>query len=155
MARGRAGAVFAIAVVSFLLVGCAGSQPTVATEAEPTESASAVADVYVLDCGVGYEMEPEVITLACADGGIQVDQITWLTWDQSSATGEGTLIENTCEPDCAAGRYISQPATIRLTDVGKNSEGKLVFQSAVVRTEGKQSAGGQAEIYELYSEPEL
>jgi len=108
--------------------------------------------VYVSDCGYGVEQKPSAITLTCADGGIRLESITWQSWNTAEASGYGTLLENTCNPDCSAGNYISQDATIRLGSIKKDKSGKLVFSDVAITTDNKQQSGGYMDTYPLYFE---
>jgi hypothetical protein len=75
----------------------------------------AVETVWVRDCeGDHFALRPTQFVLACADANTFFDHITWTSWGGKIATGRGTLVANTCTPDCAAGKYVSEPAAIAL-----------------------------------------
>src|SRR5262245_13276300 len=58
------------------------------------------------------QVKPTSIILTCADGGLQVKDITWNTWNQQGASGEGTAWANDCTPNCAQGHFHEYPATV-------------------------------------------
>lgn len=80
---------------------------------EPTIKAT---EVLMWDCG-SLVNQPESITLTCADGGMAVGEIKWQRWDSEEALGTGIYIENSCQPDCANGKFIQTPVTITLTNL--------------------------------------
>jgi hypothetical protein len=106
--------------------------------------------VYVSDCGYGVEQQPTAITLTCADGGIRIESITWQSWNAVEASGSGTLIENTCNPDCSAGNFVNQVAIISLGSIKKDKSGNLVFSEVSITTDEKQQSGGYLDTYSLY-----
>ncbi|HVX21419.1 MAG TPA: hypothetical protein VHB02_08725 [Acidimicrobiales bacterium] len=64
--------------------------------------------------GSAPAVEPSTIMLACGDGNAYLDHLTWSSWTPSGATGSGTYTHNLCQPDCAQGRFVSAPTTVRL-----------------------------------------
>ena len=58
---------------------------------------------------------PAVIILACADHGSILEGITWSSWTATGAFGNATYRFNTCTPDCAAGTFVSAPATVQVS----------------------------------------
>jgi hypothetical protein len=106
--------------------------------------------VYVSDCGYGVEKQPTTITLTCADGGIRIESITWQSWNTVEASGSGTLLENTCNPDCSTGNYVSQDASITLGLIKKDKSGNSVFSEVSITTDKKQQSGGYVDTYSLY-----
>jgi hypothetical protein len=45
-----------------------------------------------------------------------VQNIRWAAWEQSGATGYGTVDEESCVPSCAQGSQTPTPVTIYLND---------------------------------------
>jgi hypothetical protein len=64
--------------------------------------------------GTAPAVEPSGIILACADANVYLDHLTWSTWGESGAVGAGDYTHNLCQPTCAAGTFVSVPATVRL-----------------------------------------
>jgi len=62
------------------------------------------------------QVKPKEIILACADVNLYVDKIKWQSFGAAKATGSGTYVENTCTPNCAAGKYKSYPVSLTLSN---------------------------------------
>lgn len=95
-----------------------------------------VADVYVVaNCTAAapYSLsrEPLSITLACADAGIGVQDMTWATWTTTAATGSGLLWEKLCVPDCATGKIGYYPVDVTLSAVRASAKGQWFSQLTV------------------------
>jgi hypothetical protein len=63
------------------------------------------------------KVRPDRIVISCADEGIFVDSITWISWGNRTAAGQGTLNVNTCRPNCAEGNFKQYPANLTLKKV--------------------------------------
>lgn len=66
------------------------------------------------DCDTVGQVNPAMLILACADRGLVLQNIVWTDWGDDRALGSGTLIANTCVPDCAAGNYTRSWVTFEL-----------------------------------------
>ena len=55
---------------------------------------------------------PEEIVLACGDGNFSLEGLRWHTWGAAIATAAGTVHENDCKPNCAAGHFHDYPVTV-------------------------------------------
>src|SRR5579875_1668943 len=95
-----------IAATSFLV-------PTALT-AVPA-SALQVAVPSVLTCAGKKVVKPASYVLACADANAYFSSVHWLSWGRASATATATLVQNTCAPTCAAGKFIRYPAKLSLS----------------------------------------
>jgi len=93
-----------ITAISLGLVGAA-----VASQAASASTPS------VLTCAGKVVMRPTSYVLACADANTYFNSIKWTTWGKTTATATATFVQNNCEPDCAAGKFISYPATLKLS----------------------------------------
>jgi hypothetical protein len=78
----------------------------------------------VADCVGSASTRPSVITLACADAGIGVQDMAWTTWTSSGATGHGRLWLNLCQPDCAAGKVAYYPVQMTLSGKQSSAHGR-------------------------------
>ena len=56
--------------------------------------------------------------LTCAASNTYLEDLTWTTWGATVATGRGTLVENTCTPNCASGELVSEPAAVAIGALG-------------------------------------
>ena len=77
------------------------------------------------------QVEPTSITVTCADNGIGVQDVVWTSWTASSASGNGTVWEKTCKPDCASGPIGMYPASISVSGVKATSVGNLFTRMTV------------------------
>ena len=64
--------------------------------------------------GTSPSVRPARIMLACGDGNAYVEDLTWSSWTATSAAATGNYVHNLCVPTCAAGKFVSQPATVHL-----------------------------------------
>jgi hypothetical protein len=49
------------------------------------------------------KIEPKRITLTCADVGVQLKKLGWDEWNTAKVKGQGKLLVNDCDPNCASG----------------------------------------------------
>ena len=138
--------------VILLIAGCSSSKPIAnAPEATPTISAETSSDIFINECGMGFATKPESIILACADGNLAVQHISWLMWEGEKALGRGTFIYNDCEPDCADGKTHLVPVQFSLLGVAKDLSGKSVFTQMEVVSESDPLPGGAtSDTYDLW-----
>ncbi|OXR44945.1 hypothetical protein B7C42_02902 [Nocardia cerradoensis] len=112
----------AAAAALLMLAGCGSSD---SGNARPADSVAPKATTTgtvpeVIDCSFSKPaVRPENMILACADLGAQVEQIVWQSWGPDQAQGDGVERENTCDPNCAAGKYITKKVHLTLTDVAR------------------------------------
>jgi len=104
-------------------------------------AATPAGDVVMLNCQASLVVTPSSYDLACADGGISLQGLTWSSWGAATAYGSGELSVNGCTPDCADGTFKSYPATAlvtglvpygtgyRYTSLSVNSAGTAGFAS--------------------------
>lgn len=83
---------------------------------------------------------PGTITLACADDGLGVQDMTWGTWAASAATGQGRLWEKLCVPNCAEGKTGTYPVAVTLSAVRSSASGPW-FSRLTVTWEGQRPPG--------------
>ena len=84
-------------------------------EAPQTKTYPKHSGTWTYDCEFPVQ-RPEEIILTCADGGMIVTDIRWQTWTTTGATGTGTYSQNMCDPNCAEGRRVDVPVTIKLSE---------------------------------------
>jgi hypothetical protein len=60
------------------------------------------------------KVEPRRITLSCADDGIQLKRLGWDEWNQDKVRGQGKLLVNDCDPNCASGTIDRYDVKVRL-----------------------------------------
>jgi len=99
--------------------------------------------VLTWDCDTA-EYKPESITITCADGGIFVEKIQWVTWSKEGAVGTGIYSENLCEPNCAEGQRVTAPVKLTLSNVTEY-KGKFYLRTIDISTQnGKEFPFGRA-----------
>jgi len=62
------------------------------------------------------QVKPKSIILACADVNAYVNKISWKAFGGPTANGAGTFVQNTCTPNCAAGKFKDYPVTFTLSN---------------------------------------
>ncbi len=68
----------------------------------------------VVDCFFHAQVRPASFLIACADGNNYLSNLRWSQWGPDAATATGQDVVNDCKPYCAAGKFHSYPAQIRL-----------------------------------------
>ncbi|MEV5649593.1 hypothetical protein AB0L57_15205 [Nocardia sp. NPDC052254] len=113
----------AIAAAALLIPAGCGS--TDSGTARPADSTAAQVSARgsapeVIDCSFDEPaVRPDHLILACADLGAQVEQIAWQNWGPEQAQGDGIERDNTCDPNCAAGTFVTKKVHLTLTDVAR------------------------------------
>ncbi len=165
------------AVLGLAMAGCHGNQAGSAAESRsPTATGSAaqalpapvrpatatataapaaagLADVYVVaDCAAAApsppSREPVSITLACADAGIGVQDMLWMSWTATAATGTGLLWEKLCVPDCANGKMGYYPVAVTLSAVRASAKGHW-FSELTVSWQGSRPPNQTPDTFTL------
>jgi len=67
------------------------------------------------DCHGSPTVQPQRVTLTCADGNFSIENVSWTGWGASFAAGIGTGKINDCEPSCAAGHFHTYPMVLIAT----------------------------------------
>ena len=92
--------------------------------------------------------EPLSITLACADAGIGVRDMLWMSWTPTTATGSGLLWEKLCVPDCATGKIGYYPVDVTLSAVRSSAKGHW-FSELRVSWQGSRPPNQTPDTFEL------
>jgi hypothetical protein len=88
-------------------------------------SASAATALKITNCNKAAS-RPKLLTLTCGDGNTVLKGLTWSSFGGATATGKGTFVTNTCEPNCSEGKNVSYPATVKATG-SKKCKGATVY----------------------------
>lgn len=89
--------------------------------------------------------EPASIIIACADDGLSLVNLRWSSWSDTSASGAGTLRDNLCTPDCAAGTIATYPASVTLSGVVETQSGPVFTEASLSYPDGgPTNVAGQA-----------
>lgn len=105
----------------------------------------------VADCAKAPDtlrLRPGDIVIACADGGLGVEKLTWTRWGTITATGHGELYENLCQPNCAEGKFGTYPVLVRLSRV-KTSPRGAYFSELTVTWEGRRPPNSTSDSFPL------
>ena len=121
-------AIIAIAMTTPIFLGACGST---------TKAAATAKEIFVSGCGYEENQKPDSITLACADGGIYVDSISWSTWGGKTAAGTGKYHMNSCTPDCASGTYSNVPVKVTLSAIIPQKKSKKLMYSKILVDAGQ------------------
>ncbi len=113
--RTVAGVAAAVVAIGALIVGAPGASASTATSA-------VIRKAYVVNCaGIRPALRPKSILIYCGDAGEFIYPVRWTNWRQPRASGTGDLYLNLCTPDCAAGHFVHEPATILLTRLARHN----------------------------------
>jgi hypothetical protein len=68
--------------------------------------------VRVFSCAPRDGVHPSTFTVFCADSNAEFTHLTWLNWGDETAYATGTVRWNDCTPNCADGKWKSEPVTL-------------------------------------------
>lgn len=117
-----------IAMLAVVLVGVAAFVALHLSQGSPGRVAQKPLPS-VLQCTGKAQSKPTSYVLACADYNSELLKIRWTSWTSQTATATATYSFNDCTPYCAAGKFVSFPATVRLSSPHSTKSG-LLFSSA-------------------------
>jgi hypothetical protein len=63
------------------------------------------------------KIEPHSITLSCADDGAVLKRLGWDDWNAEKVKGEGKLLLNDCDPNCAGGTIEKYKVRVTLKNI--------------------------------------
>lgn len=109
-----------------------------------TRTASAVTTPAMLSCNSQRQVAPGHYVLACADANAQLSHQHWHGWGSKNAHATGQYVYNNCSPSCAAGSFVTDPATVTVSRIVATSHGKLYTRISVFYT-GATSSGSDKE----------
>lgn len=128
-------ALLSIAVVA--LAGCGGGGSSRSGRAALRTSVRG-GPVYVAydDCTKAAE-RPSRFVIACGTGSAYVRGARYSSYGGEVAAGAGELVSDDCRPDCAQGRFVSYPASFRLSrPVRCGARGRYYSRVVAVITRG-------------------
>lgn len=92
---------------------------------------------------------PTSYVLACADGNEFLENLTWSSWGEATATATGTLVFNDCSPSCAEGKDIEVPAQV-VADELVTGDDIATYRRLTVTSTGESGVGqANQEVYHL------
>jgi hypothetical protein len=93
-------------------------------------------------------VRPAAITIACADDGLGVQDMAWTSWTASAATGQGTLWEKLCQPNCAEGKIGHYPVTVTISAVRTSKQGPW-FSTLTISWDGTRPPNSTPDSFQL------
>ncbi len=119
-----------IAVLIVVLAG-AGAFVGVRLSSGTRTSAKSPRLPLVMQCTGKTQTEPTSYVLSCADYNSELLKIHWTSWTSRAATAKATYSFNDCTPYCAAGKFHSYPATVRLSSPRTTKSGLLFAEVSI------------------------
>jgi hypothetical protein len=87
--------------------------------------ASAASPLKITNCNKAAS-RPKLLTLTCGDGNTVLKGMAWSSFGGAKAAGKGTFTSNTCNPDCAEGKDVSYPVSVK-AEGSKKCKGATVY----------------------------
>lgn len=101
-----------------------------------TAGASATSGMKITDCNKAVS-RPKSVTLACGDGNTLLSKLSWSSFGGSTAAAKGTFETNTCKPNCAAGKVVKYPVTVKASGTRSCKGGVRVYAKLAIAFKGK------------------
>lgn len=105
-------------------------------------AASGAGTVKITNCNKASS-HPKQVTLTCGDGNTVLSGLRWSSFGGMSATAAGTFETNTCTPNCAEGKVVSFPVSVKAYDTRSCKKGLKVYNKLTLKfTARKPSSAG-------------
>jgi hypothetical protein len=75
-------------------------------------AASGAGTVKITNCNKASS-RPKQVTLTCGDGNTVLSGLRWSSFGGASANAVGTFEMNTCAPNCASGKVVRYPVSVK------------------------------------------
>lgn len=152
--RVKAAAMTLCGVVAIAVTACASAPPATAAGRSQTAAVTVAATTsgpVVVNCALKAQTRPHQFTLACADGGVYLNGLSWTAWGSSSALASGSYVLNDCVPYCAAGHFHSFPALVALwgAEPRPGHAGQTYFTHMTIIFTGNHSYHAAGKLYQL------
>jgi hypothetical protein len=85
-----------------------------AAAAAPSAVAARPSHPVLPTCTGGAAVKPARYVIACADGNNALTGLRWSRWNATEGVATGTWVVNTCDPNCAEGRFTRTRGTVRV-----------------------------------------
>lgn len=99
-------------------------------------SASGASNLKITNCNKATS-KPKSVTLTCGDGNTVLSGLSWSTFGGTSASASGTFKMNTCEPNCASGKVLSYPVSVKATSPRNCKAGLRVYDKLTLKFTGR------------------
>jgi hypothetical protein len=78
-------------------------------------------------------VRPKTLTLTCGDGNTVLSGLRWSSFGGSVARASGTFETNTCNPNCAQGKVVRYPVSVKASSPRSCKKGRLVYNKLALR----------------------
>jgi hypothetical protein len=92
--------------------------------------------VKITNC-VKASTRPKMLTLTCGDGNTVLSGLHWASFGGTSAHASGTFEMNTCMPNCAQGKVVRYPVSVKAGDMRRCRAGLRVYNKLTLRFTGR------------------
>ena len=110
-------------------------------------AAFAATSTYFSGAAPGRHARPALLALT-ADGTLEVDHVTWISWGGPTAIGSGVAEYHGCTPNCAAGRSHLVKVAVVLSRVVSCSGTRYYDNVALLKPDG-----GSLKVYTQHWAP--
>jgi hypothetical protein len=104
-------------------------------------SASAATPLKITNCNKTAS-KPKLLTLTCGDGDTVLKGMSWSSFGGATAQGKGTFVTNTCKPNCAEGKDVSYPVTVKASATKKCKGGVKVYEKLALTFTARKPGSG-------------
>jgi hypothetical protein len=95
-------------------------------------SASASSPLRITNCNRASS-SPKLLTLTCGDGNTVLKGLKWSSFGGPTARAKGTFVTNTCKPNCAQGKDVSYPVSVKATSPKSCRGGARVYNKLALQ----------------------
>jgi hypothetical protein len=99
-------------------------------------SASATAPRKITNCNKTTS-RPKLLTLTCGDGNTVLKGLSWSSFGGATAQAKGTFVTNTCKPNCAEGKDLSYPVSVKASASKRCKGGVSVYKEVALTFPGR------------------
>jgi hypothetical protein len=99
-------------------------------------AASAASPLKITNCNRAAS-RPKLLTLTCGDGDTVLKGLSWSSFGAATARARGTLVMNTCNPNCAQGKDVSYPVRVQATNPRGCKGGVRVYDKLTLQFTGR------------------
>lgn len=104
--------------------------------------ASGAGTIKITNCNKASS-RPKQVTLTCGDGNTVLSGLRWSSFGGANAGAAGTFETNTCTPNCASGKVVRYPVSVKAYDTRSCKQGLKVYNKLTLKfTARKPSSAG-------------
>jgi hypothetical protein len=95
-------------------------------------SASAASPVKITNC-FKASSRPKQLILTCGDANTALSKLSWSSFGGASASATGTFEMNTCNPNCASGKFVKYPVKVKASATRTCKGGLRVYNKLTLQ----------------------